>query len=118
MKFVCDVHISRRLVNYLDGRGASAIHVNDILEQWHTADEDLARYADDNDCILVTKDSDFRESHFLSGTPRKVLRVGLGNIPNDELISIIAGQFENLQTIFQTERCYVEVNRHGWMVVR
>ncbi|MCD4695371.1 MAG: DUF5615 family PIN-like protein [Bacteroidales bacterium] len=88
MKFICDVHISYSLVNFLKNRGNDAIHVNSILDSWNTSDEDICRFADEIDAIVITKDSDFRNSYFLKNSPKKLVRILLGNISNKELIKI------------------------------
>lgn len=38
MKFLCDVHISYKLVNFLNSQGYSTDHVNSILEGSKTKD--------------------------------------------------------------------------------
>ena len=62
MKFLCDVHISFKLVNFLSNSGFETIHVNQILDRWNTKDKDICEYADAGDWIVVTKDYDFRNS--------------------------------------------------------
>ena len=86
MKFLCDVHISIKLVKYLISKNYDCIHVNTILEKWHTKDRDIANYADQNGLILITKDGDFRDSHYLKNTPNKLVKINLGNISNTDLI--------------------------------
>ena len=61
MKVICDVHLPYRLVNFFISKGIHAFHVNSILEKWNTKDADLSWYADAEDRMLITKDSDFRE---------------------------------------------------------
>ena len=90
MKFLFDVHISYKLVTYLKSLGFKTIHVNEILNKSETKDSDICKYADKNDLIVVTKDSDFRDSYFIKRTPRKLIKINLGNIPNQELKTIIA----------------------------
>jgi predicted nuclease of predicted toxin-antitoxin system len=82
MKFLCDVHISFKTVKFLIGKGYECVHVNTILEKWHTTDNDIAKYVDENNFILVTKDADFRDSFFLKNNPKKLVKINLGNIPN------------------------------------
>lgn len=36
MKFLCDVHISYKIVKYLRSAGFEATHVNEILDKWYT----------------------------------------------------------------------------------
>jgi predicted nuclease of predicted toxin-antitoxin system len=54
----------------------------------------VAERADDQDRIVVTKDRDFRDSHLLSDTPRRLLVVATGNISNNALLEL----FEDLRT--------------------
>ena len=82
MKFLCDVHISYKLVKYLQQSDYMAIHVNEILDKWFTKDSEISTYADLNDLIVITKDSDFRDSFFIKKTPRKLIKINLGNISN------------------------------------
>jgi len=41
MKFLCDVHISYKIVNYFKSMGYEAIHVNEILDKWVTKDNEI-----------------------------------------------------------------------------
>ena len=65
MRFLCDVHISYKLVNAIIKLGFDCIHVNSILDKWYSKDADIAKYADDYNYIIITKDADFRNSFFL-----------------------------------------------------
>lgn len=58
MKFLCDVHISYKLLNALNKLGFDCIHVNNILDKWYTKDTAIAKYVDENNLILITKDLD------------------------------------------------------------
>lgn len=109
MKVLCDVHISFRLVKYLQSQEIDAVHVNAILDKWNTKDSDICRYADEHNYIVVTKDVDFRNSYFLQDTPGKVIRVCLGNISNRELIKLFEANLENFQKIYQKDRFYIEI---------
>lgn len=60
MKFLCDVHISLKFVKAIENLGYPCIHVNSILDKWYTKDEDLMKFADENNMILISKDSDFK----------------------------------------------------------
>jgi len=113
MRFLCDVHIPYRPVKYLGERGADATQVNRILDQWYTKDQDIARYVDATDTVLVTKDGDFRDSHFLRGTPVRVVRVTLGNISNEMLVSLFDRHWDDLQAALTYRPCYVELGQDG-----
>jgi len=60
MRFLCDVHISFKVQKHLNSLGFETIHVNNILDSWFSKDSDISKYADENDLIVITKDSDFR----------------------------------------------------------
>ena len=110
MKFLCDVHISYQLVRYLKKQGHQAIHINQILQKWNTPDDEIALYSDKNDIVLITKDGDFRNSFVIKGTPKKQIRIALGNISNKFLIELFE---KNLPTIIQHLQhpdCYIEIN--------
>ncbi|MBN1187175.1 MAG: DUF5615 family PIN-like protein [Bacteroidales bacterium] len=62
MKFLCDVHISYKVVAFIKSLGFEAIHVNEILDKSETKDSDIIAYADKNDFIIITKDADFRDT--------------------------------------------------------
>ena len=99
MKFLCDVHISYKIVNHLAVLGFEAVHVNNILDKWNTSDEDICKYADSKDYIVLTKDSDFRDSFFLNKTPKKLIKINLGNILNHELIDILTENIVSIKKI-------------------
>ena len=109
MRFLCDVHISYKLSKYLASAGFDCMHVNQMLEKWHTSDADICAYADANDRIVVTKDEDFRDSYFLKHSPRKVIRVVLGNISNEQLTQLFQYHLPALQALSNHASFYVEL---------
>ncbi len=76
--------------------GHTAEHINSILDKWHTKDQDIARYVDKHGFILITKDQDFRNSYLLNHTPKKLIKINLGNISNKELLQIYCHPSKNL----------------------
>lgn len=99
MKFLCDVHISYKLVNAIQNLGFICIHVNTILDKWYSKDADIAKYADENNYIIISKDADFRNSFFVNKSPKKLIKINLGNITNSQLIKIIADNISNFDTL-------------------
>lgn len=110
MKFLCDVHIPYRLVNWLREQKIEAMHVNRLPNQWYTTDNEICQYADIHGYIVVSKDMDFRNSHFLQNTPHKLIRVILGNISNDELIALFAQHLALFQEYFKKDG-YLELDK-------
>ena len=96
MRFLCDVHISYKVVKFLSEIGHEVVHVNQILDKWNTKDKDICNYADANGLIVITKDYDFRDSFFLRNTPRKLIKINLGNSSTLDLIQLLS---ENIGAI-------------------
>lgn len=112
MKFLCDVHISYKLVRYLIKRDCESYHVNAIFSNPKTTDAEIAWYADDNGFIVVTKDLDFRDSYILNRSPKKLLKLNTGNSSTEQMIAL----FENnglclllriCRRIFLLKRIYI-----------
>jgi len=113
MRVLCDVHIPYRLVNRLRELGVDATHVNRVLDGSETTDCAIAAFVDANDMLLITKDGDFRDMHFLSGMPARVLRITLGNLSNNDLIALLDGCWPIISEVYEQERCYLELSRDG-----
>ncbi len=91
MRVLCDVHIPFRLVNRLREMGVDATHMNRVLDGSRTTDAAICTFVDQGGMLLITKDGDVRDSHYLRGAPARVLRVTLGNQPNAELVCCWSG---------------------------
>lgn len=117
MKFLCDVHISKKIVLHIQKAGFESLHVNDILDSWFTKDEAIASFADTEDWIVVTKDADFRHSYFLKQSPKKLIKINLGNISNVELIKLIDETIRLLQEIKDLELFLLEVDKDDMTII-
>ena len=109
MKFLCDVHISYKLCKYLVSQEHECIHINQILEKWHTPDNIICQYADANDFVVITKDEDFRNSHIFRNTPKKLIRIILGNISNQLMLTLFEKYLPLLQSMENEESFFVEI---------
>ena len=110
MKILCDVHISYKVVRFLNNNQIESVHVNDMLDRWFTKDKDIAVFADDYDFIVFTKDADFRNSHFLSQTPKKLIKLSLGNISTNQLITTLTDNLEKIRKICINNQFIIEIN--------
>lgn len=110
MRFICDVHISYKIVRHLNSLGYETIHVNEILDKWFTKDKEISSYTDSNDLILITKDSDFKNSFVINQTPRKLIKINLGIISNQELIKTLTDNLEFILKLNVTKRFLVEIS--------
>ena len=113
MKFLCDVHISYKIVRYLRASGFETTHINEILNKWYTKDGDICTYADENDFIVLTKDADFRNSFLISNTPRKLVKVSLGNISTSVLIEVISGNLQAIQNLNSNGGFLIELDQNS-----
>ena len=120
MKFLCDVHISIKVAKRITQLGYPAEHINSILDKWHTKDQDVTRYVDKFNLILITKDQDFRNSYLLNHTPKKLIKINLGNISNKELLQILENHINQIETIHQTNESFmIEINKTGiWIITK
>lgn len=111
MKFLCDVHISYKIIKHLVSLGFEAIHINEILDGSKTKDQEICKYADLNGFVVITKDSDFRDSFFISRTPKKLIKINLGNISNEELIDIFSDNITAIIKLDTTKPFILEVDK-------
>jgi predicted nuclease of predicted toxin-antitoxin system len=99
MKFLFDVHISYKLVIFLNSKGFVALHVNTILEGSETKDSAIADYEDENDFILISKDADFKISYLIKKKPLKLIKVNLGNVSNTALLELFSKKLELIKKL-------------------
>jgi predicted nuclease of predicted toxin-antitoxin system len=117
MKLLCDVHLPKSLVKFLTENGIEAIHGSEILDGWRTKDSDFCNYADKNNFTMVTKDGDFRNSHFIQGTPKKLIKINLGNISNKKLISLFKENLPYIIAGLKREKVMIEINADSLSVL-
>lgn len=90
MKFLIDAQLPARLARALEAAGHDAVHSSQLPDGNRSSDRQISLLADADDRVVVTKDSDFRASHLVSGSPRRLLLVTTGNIANDALLALFA----------------------------
>jgi predicted nuclease of predicted toxin-antitoxin system len=118
MNFLIDVHLPISLSKFLNSQpNCHSIHVNQILQKWHTTDTDICKYADENSMVVVSKDSDFKNSFFINKTPKKVIRISLGNIANKDLILLFETHLPHILPLATTSYFYVELGDHQLTII-
>ena len=88
MKFLIDAQLPARLSQFLTAEGHDAIHTSGHPDGDRTPDDQVNNLADVDERTVITKDRDFRDSHLLRWTPRRLLMVTTGNITNDDLLAL------------------------------
>lgn len=117
MRFLCDVHISYKVKNFLLRQGHEATHVNELPEKSETNDVLICRYADKANCVLITKDADFVDFYYIKQSPKRVLKINLGNVATSELIQMIAGVLPFIENLLHRERFLIEIDKDGTYTV-
>lgn len=74
-------------------------------------DAEICKYADENNFVVITKDEDFKNSHFINNTPKKVIRVTLGNISNSELLELFLKYLPFITPLSIKDTFYIEIGR-------
>ncbi|TCK00844.1 DUF5615 family PIN-like protein [Nocardia alba] len=100
MNFLVDAQLPTRLARFLHSAGHDARHTTQLPEGNRTTDDHVAKVADDEDRIVVSKDADFRISHQLHGRPRRLLVVAMGNISNNDLLTVFETHLDAIVTAF------------------
>ena len=78
MKSLLDQNLSWRLAQQLTDVYPECRHVRDAgLKE--ADDQEIWEYAEANEFVIVTKDSDFQQRSLLFGHPPKVIRLRVGN---------------------------------------
>lgn len=110
MKFLIDAQLPRRLAHQLRVAGYETRHTLDLPQGNRTTDHALITLSLTEQCVLVTKDSDFVESFLLRHEPWKLLLVSTGNIGNTELLRLFQLNIGQLAESFKTFD-FLELNR-------
>jgi predicted nuclease of predicted toxin-antitoxin system len=115
VKFLVDAQLPARLAGLLNAAGHDAVHTSQLPDGNRTIDASLAELADADDRVVVTKDRDFRYSHLLRRSPRRLLVVTIGNISNRDLLALFT---DNLDTLVSAlgEAKFVELSSTGLIV--
>ena len=101
MRFVVDAQLPAKLSRLLAEAGHDSVHTSQLPEGNRTTDATLADMADDEDRVVITKDRDFRNSHLLRQSPRRLLTVSTGNaaVEDDDLDEAVPFVTPRLRTL-------------------
>lgn len=113
--FRVDQQLPTALAAYLTERGDDARHIKDYPGGATMPDWDVARLADSEDRLVVTKDDDFRISHLLGKPPARLLHVTCGNISTRDLLALFDQHWSALGAAIATYN-YLEINHPGVII--
>ena len=100
MKLLFDHNLSRKLSVRLYDLFPDSLHISEVLAL-RTPDESIWFYARDNDFVVVTKDSDYRDLSNRLGYPPKVILIRTGNSPNAVVESLIRDHYDEIMAFEQ-----------------
>lgn len=115
LKFLVDAQLPFRMCAWFQDAGADAIHSSSLPNGNATTDLELIVFADAEQRIVVTKDSDFVNGLLENQRPARLLLISTGNITNSDLQNLIVPLIPMLLREFQSH-VFLELRRDGWII--
>lgn len=113
LKFIVDTQLPPKLAYSLKDLGADAIHTT-YFEDGHLLDDrEIIKIAIEEDRIVVTKDSDFRDHLLLKGSPPNLLLIKTGNIANKGLIQLIQQNYNAISKLYEEGNNMIVIDRQS-----
>lgn len=110
MKYIVDAQLPLRLKKWLTQYGHDALHTDDLPLKDRTPDIDIIKLTENEDRIVITKDSDFYKSNLLNGKPKRILMITTDNIINKDLIKLFELNFPTIETYFNSGSQIIELD--------
>ena len=88
MKLLLDENLSPRLAKSLQDLFPGSAHVDDCA-LGAKGDDQIWRFASENDYVILSKDSDFYDRSALYGGPPKVIWLRVGNRSTDYIEALV-----------------------------
>lgn len=111
MKVLVDAQLPQRLARVLSAKNIDSKHTLELTNKNATSDQKIIEVADQEDRIVVSKDSDFLDNYILEGRPQKLLIVSTGNINNNDLIRLFEQNIKALKSLFE-ENTVIEIDEN------
>lgn len=102
MKFLVDAQLPPLLAVWLAEKGFDTLHTNDLPDREGTEDHYISEIADKENRIVITKDSDFYDSHLLQRKPAKLLLITTGNLKNRQLLDLFRRNSPEIIRLFSS----------------
>lgn len=116
MKFIVDAQLPIGLQKWLLENGHDAIHTNDLPFKNRTSDIAIIKLAEEENRIIISKDSDFFKHYLLNGVPKRILIISTGNIINRELIRLFELNFPGIRDLFEKGNSIIEIDNQSIFV--
>lgn len=111
MTYLIDANLPYKLAVFLKEKGFEVLHTDHLPNKERTTDKEIRDIAFKENYNIITKDSDFLDSHIIQGIPKKLLLITTGNISNKKLITLIDLYFEKIDELFKTHHL-IELNEN------
>ena len=108
MNFIVDAQLPLKLALALVASGHDAIHTLNLPDGNRSSDAFINRLADSEERIVVSKDADFVASHIIQNSPKRLLQISTGNLPNAMLLPLVLNHLDQIEAAFGTV-AYVEL---------
>lgn len=102
MKLLFDQNLSPQLVVNLADLFPKSTHVwKESLDR--AQDNEIWEYANKNDYLIVSKDSDFSEISFIRGFPPKVIWIRRGNCSTKDIEELFRREYNQIEKLYQSK---------------
>jgi len=101
MKFLIDAQLPFLLAEWISEKGFEAIHTEDMPNRDETEDDEIRQLSAEGGYIVISKDTDFYDSHILKNSPEKLLLITTGNIKNRQLLDLFRKNFQEIARLFE-----------------
>lgn len=102
MKLLLDENLSDRIIPKIIDLYPNSEHVK-TLGFTNTDDVVIWEFANSNDFVIVSKDSDFHQRSLLYGHPPKFIYLRIGNSPTSKIVQIMRDKFDTISTFVDSE---------------
>lgn len=109
MKILLDANISWKLIELIKHIFPDCFHADDIGLVFPAKDYEIWQYAKENNCIIITKDSDFVSLLEIKGYPPKIILLKTGNCRNKELAEVIIKAEKDIKDFVLSEYGLLEI---------
>ena len=96
MKFIIDAQLPSILSEFIKEKTHDSVHTLELPEANKTQDGEIIEIAKTESRVVISKDSDFLQSHLIKGSPEKLILVSTGNISNRKLMTIFRKDWDNI----------------------
>ena len=115
MKYLIDAQLPYLLADVLREKGYNVIHTDDLPDRDETTDTIIRQVAAYEERVVITKDSDFRDSYLLFILPPRLLLLMTGNIKNRQLLDLLRNNIAAIDELFLSHT-FIELDNNEYVL--